>query len=352
MTTDRAFIPGTFILPLVAEPEADIGALILAVVLFALPVALTMIAYALKAVPIGIVQSAGDHILSGEKRILGMLAGRVESAIRPFTLMVATPVALMDLLFANIMSAFSETRAKLDDIKRGTIPHYFHSALTWTAQQVAAAKTYAHLLATENYNRILHYYNLSIAHTDHYFKSAISHADAVGQDAKHYAHLHDTILHDEIIHYYGEAQRYADDDLNKALHRADVVKVAAETFATGIVGTAVHYLSDVISHRLAPISAKAETNRVKIDNYIDDCGQPLCEGLLNTPPKSQQQPTKGGHGFAKDLPKLFELVEGLAFLGFIEEMIREPTATARDTFAVADDTVTGTVAAFRDLTGV
>lgn len=294
----------------------------------------------------------GDHIASFVETQAGngikAIEHYLDSHVEPLVDAIRGPSNGPKNVIGKILGTLGAAATALRFIRVNRIPALINLINT----KFKDAESYAHLLATENYNRILHYYNLSVAHTDHYFKSAISHADAVGQDAKHYAHVNDTILHNEIIHYYGEAQKYADDDLNKALKRADVVKVAAETFALTRVNSAIKYLSDVISHRLAPISEKAEATRVKVDNYIDDCGQPLCEGLLSTPPPAEQSPTKGGHGFAKDLPKLWELVEGLAFLGFLEEMIREPERAAEDTFTVANDTMGATVTAFRDLTGV
>jgi len=332
-----AFVPSPVILPLIADPEADIGAVLIAVLLFALPVVLTMIAYALKAVPIGIVQSAGDHILAAEKRVASSLAHKVESAIRPFTILVTSPVLRLDRLVVVIEDAFNRTRAKLDDIKRGTIPHYFHSALSWTSARLSELKAdYLHRI-TLNTNRIYHYYDLARAHTDHYFHAAISHADAVGHDAEHYAHVNDTILRNEIGHYYNLAIQHADDDLAQAMHRADVVKVAAEAFATGKVNVAVHYLEDVISHRLAPVKAEADITKKTLTTFLDDCGEDLCNGL---------------HGLSKELPKLFDLVEGVAFLGFVEEMIREPERTARLTDDALSPLLDGTVSLFRDLVGV
>lgn len=335
--TDTAFVPGAFFIPLIAEPEADLAAVVFAVVLFALPAALTMIAYAMKYSGIPGGSTIGNAILRVEGRILRSLESKVENAIRPFTLMIVTPIYVLDRIVSEIESALDSIRYKLDTIKRGTIPHYFHSALTWTAQQVRHAEHYAHTLAVENTNRILHYYGLAKAHADHEFDSAIHYADRIGQDAEHYAHYHDVILKDEILHYFGEAEAKADSEFRKAMQRADVVKVAAETFAVGKIGTAVHYLEDVISHRLAPVEAEAGATKKKLQTYLDDCGDQLCEGL---------------HDFSKDMPKLSGVMATGALLAFFIECVHSPEATARYTDELLYEPADAALHALADIVGI
>lgn len=294
----------------------------------------------------------GEHIAS----FVASEAGRgikaietyLDSHVEPLVDAIRGPTNGPKNVIGKILTAIGAAATALRFIRTNRIP----ALINLINAKYNALRAYAQSLYGQNLNRIYHYYALARGHADHVLQSAVAYATDTGRAAEHYAHLHDTILHDEIIHYYGEAQRYADDDLNKAIHRADTVKVAAESFTIGKVAQAIRYLSDLMSHRLVPLEAKVAANGKTIDTYIDDCGEPLCEGLLNTPPPKEQSPTRGGHGFAKDLPKLWELVEGIAFLGFIEEMIREPVRAADDTFTVADDTVTGTIAAFRDLVGV
>lgn len=264
---------------------------------------------------------------------IAALESFLDSHVEPLVDVIRGPSNGPKNVIAKILGTIAAAATALRFIRTNRIP----ALINLVNVKFHDAEHYAHLLASENYNRILHYYNEATAHTDHYFKAAIAHADAAAHDAKHYAHAADVKLYDEIIHYYGLAQQHADDDLNKALHRADVVKVAAETFTIGAIATAVHQLDDVISHRLAPVQAEADGAKKKLATWLNECGDDLCEGL---------------HEYSKQWPKVLNLVRGVVFLGFIEEMIREPERTAQDTYDVAGPIFTETMNLFRDLVGV
>lgn len=76
---------------------------------------------------------------------------------------------------------------------------------------------------------------------------------------------------------------------------------------------------------------------VLVLRYLRDCGIPGCKSL---------------HGLINDLPKLFALVEGAAFLAFLVDMCHDPAGTATEVETVAGGIITDTVDVMQRVLGI
>jgi len=76
---------------------------------------------------------------------------------------------------------------------------------------------------------------------------------------------------------------------------------------------------------------------VLVLRYLRDCGIPGCKSLSS---------------LIKDLPRLFELVEGAAFLALLVDMVRDPAGTAAEVESVVGSMITDTVAVMSRVLGV
>ena len=314
-----AFVAPAVLLPLIAEPEADIAAVVLAVVLFAIPVLLTVVAFTLKGsgIPGGV--GIGNAILRFEKRIASSLASKVESAIRPFTILISTPMFILDRIVATIEAALDELRAKVHDVKRGTVPHYFHSANAHAQGLFHNAEHYAHVLASENDNRITHYYELGRAHTDHAVAVAVRHVEASVAHSEAYTRAEVGHEHDVILHYYRLADGRITHTEDMLYKRMDLLHHLAEGYAHAEDLKVTEHLGGTIAKVKREVESDIGKARKIATDFIDDCGKDLCNGL---------------HDVARDMPKLRGVFTTGLLLAFVAEAVHNPEGTAR--FVVDD----------------
>jgi hypothetical protein len=76
---------------------------------------------------------------------------------------------------------------------------------------------------------------------------------------------------------------------------------------------------------------------VLVLRYLRDCGIPGCKSL---------------HGLINELPKLFALVEGAAFLAFLVDMCHDPAGTAGEIETVAGGIITDTIGTMTRVLGI
>jgi hypothetical protein len=328
-----------------------------------------------------------DVAMAGINIALHAVQGWLSSAVAPLGKVFAYPVIALGNMINVIKSTFDSVWSNLYAVLHVHLPYVLQVAKNFAYREYVNSITYAHSLyvtAVHTAERWVHaaeataYRNFvfSITYAHNLYVTAVQTAERWVHAAEAtayrnfvssitYAHdLYTIAVHDaerwvnaaraEAIHGIARAEATAAAGITAArayaltvagIARRDAITAVNTTVAVtdaavwpklrdevaaleGVIATDLPALGSLVKaipravpRDLAESIAASAAVDIAITRFLRDCGVPNCKGI---------------GGLARELPKLLEVVEGAAFLGFIAAMIEAPEATARETTDILD----------------
>lgn len=327
----------------------------------------------------------------------------MDAAVGPLAKLVSYPFRAMGHLYDEIIAFASDTVAFGKWVAKTAIPAAIHTAETWAAQKIAAAEARltAAVTAARRYALDLvnaaRAYALALVHqleaklTAAIIAAAhVAHVEALAVRAfataglaslrgyidalvartvatltasilavDHYAHTAYAALSAALARGISEAEDFAAAAATAAEHAAIDAVETAVTLGIGDVwgdvvagvdgaidaaGDGFDWVRDELAKidlsKVADVAGLAAITGISVGvltRYLKECGMPNCRNLGK---------------FGRDLSALLGIVEGVAFVELIAEMVRDPHGAARDVADTLGSLGESTAHGVRDLIGV